>query len=122
MNYTTVQKILGIPDDTSRTKETTATTEEEKPELTDFMILRLAQQITFEEEFRVLATKGLRVPYHRLQASLYNHCFIQMAAHETLREWSISFENRKMAYLKLCEALRETNMSHHIRALENDDD
>ena len=83
------------------------------------MLYRLAQQITCREELRVLALRGLGVPYHRLEASLCNHPGdIEGAAHQALKEWFRAQTGEKQAYHKLCSALKQANMDFLINVLK----
>ena len=86
----------------------------------DAMLYRLAQQITYREELRVLVLKGLGGSYHRLEANLCNHPGdVKEAAYQTLKEWFRFQPCKKQAYRSLCSALEQANMPLLIEALND---
>ena len=81
------------------------------------MLYRLAQQITCREELRVLVLKGLRGPYHRLEANRCNHPGdVKEAAYQTLMEW---FRFQPGKEQSLCSALEQANMTLLIEVLND---
>ena len=88
-------------------------------ELTDAMIQSLSERITNEADLQKLATNGLKVEGYVIDSHVTNaRCDITLAALKVLKSWRNDQGNSKIAYRKLCDALRNTHMVDHINVLE----
>ena len=129
LNYTTVQNILGIYDDSGSGNSQYSgrvaqgyeghhsDDAERGPEVTDVMMLNLAKCFTSEQQLVVLGLR-LGLPHHRLQARLCDYRYgVVTAACHVLMEWFHSVPDKKQAYNYLCSALEEANMVFLIEKL-----
>ena len=89
------------------------------PELNDALAWSLAKQITSESALRDLATLGLGVRDPTIDKNLTNKEDIIAAAHNVIIEWRKGQDNEKIAYIKMCEALRKKNvgMAYYIKSV-----
>ena len=83
----------------------------------DAMIWKLSQKITRTDELRSLAIYGLKIEDPTINKNLHNEKDISEAAYQVLRQWRTSQTNDKVAYMNLCEALKDedVNMEGHIQ-------
>ena len=71
--------------------------------------------ITREDELRKLAITGLKMGNHIVQRHLTNKGNnITTAAHHVLEDWRTSQPNQRVAYVKLCKALKDVKMAFYI--------
>ena len=100
----TVNKFLYIGDD---------------PELIDALVLKLSKRINSKSELRDLATLGLGVPDPTIGKNLTNKDDITMAAYNVIMDWRKGQDNYKIAYVNLCEALRDEDvgMASYIKSV-----
>ena len=77
------------------------------PELTEIMMHNLSKKITSEAELRNLATLGLRVKSDITDTNLTNIRDINNAALRVIEEWAVNKQDKKAAYVELCEILKK---------------
>ena len=76
-------------------------------ELTDVKLLKLADRITSKAEVRNLAMNGLGMKAENVQHHLANSpSDIKTAMLHIMREWRNSQHDDRIAYIKLCRALK----------------
>ena len=89
------------------------------PELSDVKVLNLSEVITGPVELRTLAIRGLKKGEYQIQTHLRNKSDIREAVHAVLKDWHKSQTNSKVAYLKLCHALKESKMQYYVNHILN---
>ena len=84
------------------------------------MKLNLARQITTQQELRNLATLGLRVKSNVIDTKLTNERDINEAALKVIQQWASSKEDKRAAYVELCEILVKIRRSAYINVLKDE--
>ena len=89
------------------------------PELIDALVLKLSRRINSESDLRDLATLGLGVRDPTIGKNLHNKKDINEAAYQVIMHWRTGQDNDKIAYVKLCEALRDEDvgMASYIKSV-----
>ena len=82
-------------------------------------MLKLSKRINSESELRDLATLGIGVPDPTIGKNLTNKNDINMAAYNVIMDWRKGQDNYKIAYVNLCEALRDEDagMASYIKSV-----
>ena len=75
-------------------------------ELTSAMVLRLAKSMNDPIDILTLGTIGLKIKEEVIDRHLHDNKSINMAARGMLNAWKVSQPDAKVAYERLCEALR----------------
>ena len=93
------------------------------PELNEGRLQKLCKMFTHKEELRILARKGLNiddyvVEYHFTR----NGDDLKGIAYSLLKDWMATQENRRVAYARLTEALRNVNMAFYVKEVLDDDE
>ena len=84
------------------------------------MLIDLSKRINSKQELRVLATKGLEMEDYELEAVSQNKDLLT-ASNKLLKSWNKEIPDRKIAYSKLCKALKSVNMAFYVEnVLEKD--
>ena len=79
-------------------------------ELTSAMVLRLAKRMNDELDIITLGTIGLKIKDEVIDRHLQDNKNINMAARAMLNSWKVSQPDAKVAYERLCEALRHKDV------------
>ena len=91
-------------------------------ELTDAMLVNLADSVTTVSDVRKLAVRGLGMESDFVQIQMsnnLNNC--NSAMFEVLRGWRKTQPDNHTAYINLHQALKSTEMNHHIIAMMDGD-
>ena len=79
-------------------------------ELTSAMVLKLAKRMNDEMDIFTLGTLGLGMKDEVIERHLHDNRSINMAARAMLNTWKASQPDAKVAYERLCQALRHKDV------------
>lgn len=87
-------------------------------ELTDSMALKLSYRITNSPDLRRLAIGGLGLEEHVVNKHLNDERDIREASCRVLRDWRVKLQSSRVAYRRLCEAVKVVGMESYIELLQ----
>ena len=86
------------------------------PELKEGRLQTLCKMFTHKEELRILARKGLNIDDYVVDYHLtHKGDDLKGIAYSLLKDWMTTQENRRVAYARLTEALRNVNMALYVK-------